>query len=154
RKVLRKGNSAQLDVEVVEIDILNNTLQRSITEPVTGDTSTDPYETKSRTILLRDLDSEAEIGPRVPVSVNAFELPRTRALELGQRTLRRLKNPLMVMPVTFPSVLFAIDRGSVISGQTRDGYTTDHFVTGLSINGDSLGTEGHRIMQTIDSVEL
>lgn len=155
RMTLHKGKGNQFDVEVVEIDHINNTVQRSFTEPTTGTNSNDPFEAKSRTILLRDLDSEAEIGPRIPVGVNAYELPRLRAISLGRRVLYRMKNPLNTLPIQLAGVDFAIDRGSVVSGEQReDGYTSEHFVTGYTINGANLGKKEHRISQSLETIEI
>lgn len=155
RMTLHKGKGNQFDVEVIEIDHLNNTLRKSYTEPVTGTNSNDPFEARSRTVLLRDTVSEAAIGPRIPLGINAYELPRDRAIKLGQRALYRLSNPLMTMPLTLAGVDFTIARGTVIKGQKRSGgYTSNYFVTGYTISGNELGKTGHRVTQTIESVEI
>lgn len=157
RQKLRRIRGRQTDVESIEIDHLNNTLKRSYIEPTIGTPTTDPFESKSRTILIPDEESIAEIGFRVPVPVNAYELPRDKAIELGQRTLYRFKNPLMQMPMDLPGVDFAIDRGSVIRGQLRDGsYTANpFFVTGYSISGEGLGKpQEHRIRMSLEATEL
>lgn len=154
RMALQNMKGSQYDVEVIEIDYLNNTHKKSYTEPTTGSTRNDPFESKSRTILLRDTVSEAEIGYRIPVPVNAYELPRARALELGYRVLRRLNDPLQSLPISMAGVDFVIARGSIIKGQKRSGYTGNYFVTGYSINGDNLGKRNHRISQTLEATEL
>jgi hypothetical protein len=150
----RKGN--QHDVIVTEVDHLNGGGARtSISEPVVGTTRHDQYEVRSRTLLLKDDASIAEIGPRIPEAVNAYELPRDRAIELGYRRLYRLTNPLKNMPVDLPTPDFALDRGSVIRGQTRNGYTGNFLVTGLAITGQALGKQGeHRIFQNLETIEL
>jgi len=147
-----KGN--QYEVAVVVTDHLNNTVKRSVTSPRTGGTGTDPYAVRSRTILLRDLVSEAAIGPRLPTSVNALELPREQALSLGKTILKRLLNPLRAMPLDLPGVDFAINRGSVLQGQTRTGQTLNYFVTGYGISGNNLGKQGHRISMSLETTEL
>lgn len=154
RETLKKGKGNQYDVEVIETDLLNNTHKTSYVAPTTGRVFNDPFEAKSRTILIRDLVSEEDIGPRIPVGVNAYELPRLRAIELGDRVLQRFKQPLMTLPMSLPGVDFAIARGSVIKGQKRSGYTGKYFVTGYSISGDNLGREGHRISQSLEAVEI
>lgn len=154
RETLQNMKGNQYDVEVVETDYLNNTVKRSFTQPTTGTVSNDPYEAKSRTVLIRDTDSEEDIGTRIPESVNAYELPRQRALELGRRALYRLKNPLWTLPVSLPAIDYAIRQGSVIQGQKRSGTTSKYFVTGYTINGESLGQAGHKISQTVEAVEI
>lgn len=155
RKTLHRLSDNQFNVNVVETDYLNNTVKRSYADPVTGTNSTSQYGSKSRTILLRDLDSETAIGPRIPASVNAYELPRVRALELGRNAMKRIKNPLQQMPIDLPGVDFVIARGSIVSGQRRSGaYTTNYFVTGYSITGQNLGKQGHRINQSLEAIEL
>lgn len=154
RKTLQNMKGNQYDVEVIETDYLNNTAKRSYTEPTTGTVSNDPYEAKSRTMLLRDTDSEEDIGSRIPADVNAYELPRGRAIELGRRALYRLKNPLMTLPISLPAIDFAIRQGSVIQGQKRIGNTSKYFVTGYTITGESLGQAGHKISQSVEAVEI
>lgn len=155
RKTLHRIADNQFNVNVVEVDYLNNTVKRSYADPVTGTNSTSQYGSKSRTILLRDTDSETAIGPRIPASVNAYELPRTRALELGHNAMKRIKNPLQQLPIDLPGVDFVIARGSIVSGQRRSGaYTTNYFVTGYSITGQNLGKQGHRINQSLEAIEL
>lgn len=161
---LRPVRANQYDVHVVEYNHLTNSVSRSIVEPTVGNSAADPFEVRSRTILLRDEESEAEIGPRVPVSVNAYELPRDQALELGHEALHRLKNPLLKMPLNLVSVDFAIQKGSVIRGQKgngstpttpgRVGNTADYFVTGFGITGTNLGRDGHRISMSAEGIEL
>lgn len=155
RSTLHQLNDNQFNVCNVETDLLNNTVKRSYSQPVTGTNSTSQYGSKSRTIMLRDLVSEAEIGPRIPVPVNAYELPRLRALELGHKVLQRFTNPLMRMPIDLPGVDFTIARGSIVTAQKRDAsYTPNYLVTGYSITGVSLGKTGHRISQSLEAVEL
>lgn len=148
-----RGN--QYDVERIEINHLTNTIRKSFVDSRPGTTSSDPYSTRTRNVLLRDTVSEAEIGPRVPVSVNAYELPRIEALELGARVLKRLSNPAKLLPLDIPGVDLLINRGTVIQGQRRDGtYGSKYIVTGYSITGENLGRQGHRIFQNIESIEL
>lgn len=154
RETLHHMKGQQYDVEVVETDYINNTHKRSFTQPTTGSVTNDPYEAKSRSMLIRDTVSEGIIGPRVPVPVNAYELPRIRAIELARRVLYRLNNPLMALPIVLPGVDFSIRRGSVITGQKRTGYTGNYFVTGYSISGENLGKTGHRVSQTLEATQL
>lgn len=154
RQTLRRVSGSQVDMEVVTIDHINNVVSRTYTDPVTGDATTDPFATRSRTLRLRDLPSEADIGPRPPLAVNAYELPRVRAIQLGQKVMARLKNPFMTFPVDLPDPNFSLGRGSVSRGQTRTGFTTNFFVLGRTINGESLGKRGHRISESLETVEL
>lgn len=154
RTTLQNMKGQHFDVEMIETDYLNNTHKRSSVEPTTGTVSNDPFATKSRSILLRDRTSELDIGYRIPVPVNAYELPRLLAIQLGYRVLSRLKNPLMALPIALAGVDFTIARGSVIQGQKRTGYTTNYFVTGYTITGTSLGKHGHRISQNLEATEL
>lgn len=155
-KLLRKRKGNQYDVLVTDVDHINGGGARnSIAEPVVGSTRHDQFEVRSRTILLKDAPSIAEIGPRIPEQVNAYELPRDRAIELGQRKLYRFVNPLKNMPIDLPSPMLALDRGSVVRGQTRSGYSGNFIVTGLGITGQSLGKSGeHRIFQNLETIEL
>lgn len=154
RENLRNMKGSQYDVEVIEVDLINNTHKTSYTNPVTGSVRNDPYQAKSRNILITDPVSEAAIGPRIPIGLNAYELPRARAIELANRTLYRFSHPLINLPITLAGVDFVIARGSVIKGQKRSGYTGNYFVTGYSINGTNLGKKGHRVSQTIEATEL
>lgn len=156
KMTLHPKGGKQYDVEVIESDLLNNTTKKSYVDPTTGGhPNNDPYQSRSRTILLRDLTSEAEIGPRIPVEVNTYELPRDRAIALGNQVLQRFKNPLELMPIDLPGVDFAIAQGTIIEGQIRsDGFTDKHIVTGYSITGQNLGKQGHRISQSLETLEL
>lgn len=155
RQSLQNVKGGQLDMEVLVIDHLANTLHKSYTQPTTGDTKNSAFETKNRQVLLVDEDSVAEIGFRVPVGLNAYELPRQAAIDLGHKNLLRLKHPLMSMPIEFNGIDLAVVQGSVIRGEKRDGtFTSNYFVTGYEYNGVNLGQEGHRISQSCEAVEL
>lgn len=155
-EILRRRKHNQYDVLVTEVDHLNGGgVRNSIASPTIAYVGHDPYAVRSRTIRLKNDESIAEIGPRIPDTLNTYELPRDRAIELGQRRLARLLNPLKNMPIDLPTPDLAIDRGSVIRGQTRDGYTGNFIVTGLSITGQALGKHGeHRIFENLECVEL
>lgn len=153
-QTLRLIKSGQYDVEQTVIDHLNNKVSRSFVEPTTGSSSANTYETRSREVLFRDYDSEAEIGPRIPTGLNSYELPREMAYELAERTLRRLSDPLMTQPMTLPGVDFSLSRGSVVTGEKRSGYGGIFIVTGDTIVGQNLGRQGHRIFQTLETLEL
>lgn len=155
RETLHHINDRQYNVSVIETDYLTNTVRNSYSQLVTADVTTDQYGQKSRTILFRDLVSEAEIGPRIPLSINSYELPRSRAIELARRTLERLRNPMFQMPLELPTIDFAVARGSIVRGQRRNGtFTGNFFVTGYSINGQNLGRDGHRITHSLETIEL
>jgi len=155
RQTLRQGKGQQYDVEVLEIDHLSGTTSRSSTEPTTGTVSNDQYQTKSRVVRFIDQASVDSIGMRIPVPVNAYELPRAMAYDLARRTLKRFKNPLQTLPLDLPAPVLWIGRGSVIQGQQRDSsFTTNFIVTGYSISGQTLGKTGHRINMSLETTEL
>lgn len=156
RQRLIRLNGKQFHVETIETDYLNNTLKKSFDQPTTGSVIVDQFESRSKTVLLRDEDSEAEIGTRVPLEINAYELPRDKAIALGKNVLQRLRNPLSTMPIDLVSVHFGIKQGSVIKCEKRNGtYTNNYFVTGYSIEGKELGIpERHRINQSLEAVEM
>ena len=153
-ETLRHVNGNHYDCMVTEFDALNNTIQSSTTVPTTGSPLTDPYEVRSKTVLITDPVSEAAIGPRIPVSVNTGELPRKRAIELGQRVLQRLSDPLYDVSLSLPGVDFSIYKGTVLRGQLRDGYTPNNIVSGRGISGSNLGRNGHRISMSLKASEL
>lgn len=155
-RVLRRRRANQYDVLVTDVDHLNGGgAKRSIAQPVIGNVSHNQFQVRSRSILLQNEASIAEIGARVPETVNCYELPRVRALELGQRRLLRLADPLRNMPIDLPVPDLALDRGSVIRGQTRDGYEGNFIVTGLSITGEGLGRDKeHKIFENLECLEL
>jgi hypothetical protein len=159
-ETLRAKTGTTLDVVVVEQDLLTGQYNRGSIAPRTGTSSTNQYETRSRSILLRNKTgngaSEDVIGPRIPISVNAGELPKDRALELGQRVLARGADPRDAYRMNLPGVDFAVHRGSVIRGLLRDGSLTgDFLVRGLTITGQNLGQQGtHRISMSLQGVEL
>ena len=153
-QTLRRLQGNQFDVAVVTIDHLNNTVKRSTTSPTIGSNKTDPYQVRSRSIILRDAESEDLIGTRIPATANAYELPRRLALALGHNILKRLKNPLRQIPIDLVGVDFAVHRGSVIRAAKRNGNTGNYFVTGFGISGNNLGRDGHRISMSLETTEL
>lgn len=153
-ETLRHISGNQFDVSVITTDHLTKTVKRSATSPRVGDTTSNPFATRSRTMLRRDLTSEAEIGPRVPLSVNAGELPRSRAFALADLTLERAKNPLRTFAIPLADVDFGIAKGTIVKGQTRYGYTNRHIIVGLSITGQNLGISNHRVSMTLEGMEL
>lgn len=153
-ETLRHVQGNQYEVIVTRIDHLNEQMKQSISAPRTGDTGNNPYDTRSHTMRFRDYDSEAEIGPRIPASINAGELPPDRAFELARLFLQRVKNPLNQFDMTLAKVDIGVVRGTVIIGQTRYGYTTPHIVLGRGIRGENLGQKGHQITMTLEAREL
>lgn len=155
RQQLQNMKGGQLDMEVIEIDHLNGTIHRSYVQPTTGDKNNNQFATRTRQVLIVDEDSVTEIGFRVPIGFNAYELPRQRAMDLARQHLVRLKHPLMSMPIEFNGIDLAVIQGSVIKGERRDGtFTSNYFVTGYEYNGVNLGQEGHRISQSCEGIEL
>lgn len=155
---LRRGRGNQLDVLVQERDLCwSGTCRDSHTAPRVGSRSTNPYEARSRHVLLRDETSESEIGPRPPVGVSAGELPRDRAMELGQRYLKEgIMGQLPQISVSLPGMDFALRQGSVVRGEWPDGTLTNPFIVeGRTITGNGLGQSGqHRISMSLEGTEL
>jgi hypothetical protein len=155
-EILRHTQGNQYDCVVTTIDHLNGgSPKRSIVAPRTGDTSSNPFAVRSKTQLFRDLASEAVIGPRIPITINAGGLPYDRAVKLKDQMLNRAKNPLNTTTIPLANkVDFGLAKGSVIVGQTRWGYTPRHIVVGLSINGENLQSQGHKITMSVEALEL
>jgi hypothetical protein len=105
-------------------------------------------------MLIRDLDSEAEIGPRVPFDLNTGELPRARAKVLAHRVLARVRDPLYTSQFDLADPDFFIDIGSVIIAQDRTGTTPKHIVESFGINGSSGGKQGHRVNMNVSAKKL
>lgn len=154
KETLRHIQGNQYDNVITTIDYLNGSVKRSITAPRTGDNYSNPFEVRSKSQLFRDLNSEALIGPRVPLSINAGELPYARAIQLKDIALNRAKNPLNETTMPLITVDFGLAKGSVIVGQSRYGYTPRHIVVGLSIEGQAQQGNGHRITMNVDALEL
>lgn len=151
---LRPLGGSQVDVQVVVQNHLTGSIKRGVTQPRTGNRSTSVYTAKQRSVLLRDLDSEALIGQRKPLGFNAGELPRTLALPLGHRVLYRLMNPAHQSNMELPGVDMALQKGAIIKGQLRvGGDTPPCVVTGFNISGNNLGQQGHRIFMRCEGVE-
>lgn len=157
-EVLRATSPTQRDVQVTEIDCLTGTVLRSTAQPRAASSAAlavNEFVTRQRSVLLRDLASEADIGPRIPVSVSAGDLPYDRAFELGLRVLARGLDPPETAQLDLPGVDFALRRGSVVKGQFRDNTLTPPFIVqGFRISGRTLGREGHRISMSLTGTEL
>jgi hypothetical protein len=151
---LRRGKGNQMDVEIKDIDLLNGGQPKfSYTQPTTGERTTSRYQAQMRHVLLEDEDSIAQIGPRKPAGVNAGELPRTRAIDLGWDVLRYLKNPRYDANVIISGIDLTLDRGSVIVPMKR-GVEADHFiVTGTAERG-SPKNNGFEIVMTLTGQQV
>lgn len=154
-ETLRAVNSGVTDVQIVEMDLLNGTVNRSVTQPRAGQSWLNQYVNRSKTRLLRNIPSEEAIGPRIPESLNCMELPFFWAMELGHRLLARGDNPPDLYRLTLPGVDFSADRGSVLRGVRRDGTTTPSIlVRGRKTTGVNLGQKGHLIQMTLNGVQV
>jgi hypothetical protein len=147
---LRRTKGNQMDVEVKDIDLLNGGLPKfSYTQPTTGERSTSRYQAQMRHVLLEDAASIALIGPRKPAGVNAGELPRSRAIQLGWDVLKYLKNPRFDANVIISGIDLTLDRGSVIVPMKR-GSEADHFiVAGTAERGVPKRDEAFEITMTL-----
>lgn len=156
RDSLVRAGGKQFLVKRIENDYLNNTINRTTEEPTTGSVEVDTFETKSVTVLIRDATSEASIGHRIPVSINAYELPRKDALAWAKNVLYRMNHPLDSIPLDLVDLDFGIMQGTVIRGEYRDGtFSPDCFVTGFEINGTGLGVPGeHRINMSVETTQI
>lgn len=151
---IRPNAGNQTDVQTIITNHLDGTVERSLSQPRTGQMITSDISARARTVMLRDLSSESEIGARTPASLNTGELPQDLAFALARNVLHRLANPQVGTTFTLPDVDFAIRRGSVIIPQDRSTNQPANIVTGRSIQGRSLGQEGHRITMSFEGVEL
>jgi hypothetical protein len=156
-ETLRSLKGGQLDMMVREKDEIKGSTRNSFTSPrvSSGLLSANKYETKSHTVRIMDEANILAIGPRRPESVNAGELPRARAFELAHRVLAQGPNPVQEFRINLPGVDVGLRRGSVVRACNREGvWSPPCMVRGLTITGTSLGTTGHRIATTLDTVEL
>jgi hypothetical protein len=153
---LRAGKGNQVDVETVTIDHLNNTIIRTTSQPRIGSRAESTIKGLQRHMLFRDLASEAEIGPRIPIGFNTGEVPPSIAFMLARRQLYRGTHPLSTTRLNLPGVDFAVGKGSVVRGQQRDGtYSGKYIIVGLTITGQDLGQAGkHRIAMALEGAEL
>ena len=158
KETLRPSGPNTLDVSVIDIDHLTNTVRPSRTQPRTGNAAINDLHNRARSILIRDLASEALIGPRVPASLNTGELPKTQAIPLAKRYLYRLVHPLDVSRFVLAGVDFSIRKGSTFRGQARDAgpvtTTSPYVVNGYGISGNNLGQQGHRIQMSLEAIQL
>lgn len=159
RTSLDRISNGQMMARTVEVNCLTGGTNNSSSEPVTGNVLTgqvSQYQTQATTKLFRDLESEAEIGTRIPIGINAYELPYDLAMQLGRDALARLRYPPRNMPLTLPSFNFQIRQGVVFRPRLRDGslYSKRFIVTGFSVIGENLGQTGHKVFQTLEADEL
>ena len=157
RETLLRIRRNQSKASVTIIDHLNNTVKTSFTSGKVQSRdagATDDPARKTKTMLLRDFTSEGEIGPRAPESLSIQGLERTEALVLGQRILTRFQNAKFQRPVELVGVEFSVRQGATFRVQERDGTLTEVFVTGFSINFGNLGSDGHNISMSLDTVKL
>lgn len=157
-EVLRQGRGNQVDVQTTVIDFLTGTIDRSTTQPRTGSRATSNINARQVTTLLFEKDGpngETAVGPRIPEPVNAGELPRDRALELGHRILDSLTSPTAVKRLNISGADVTLERGSVIRAFMRDGTPAgDFMVLGYGIKGTNLGRKGHNVVMSVEGVEL
>jgi hypothetical protein len=154
-ETLKAVNASTTDVQIVDIDLVSGTIKRSTTQPRSGISAINALQNRSKSRLFRDLTSESAIGPRIPISLNAGELPLFWVRELSHRLLARASNPPDDFALSLAGMDFAIDRGSVLRGQLRNNtYSPSILVRAIGVKGQNLGREGHRISMTVGGVEL
>lgn len=155
-RILRRVRGNQYDVQVIKVNHLTGQSQSSRTTPTNGSAKTDPYSNRSRTMLIVDSESQEEIGPRIPFSINTNELPKLRAESLARRILERLKNPLVPISMDLPYVDFSIQKGSIVKSVLRENNTVigDYIITGRSIIVDNIGKRGHRAFMSLETKQL
>jgi hypothetical protein len=153
-ETLRHTKGNQLDVEVKDFDNLSGTMRATVTQPRTGTPLTSLYAAKIRHILLEDLDSIALIGPRVPVSLNAGELPTDRAFQLGWDVLAYIKTPRYEAKVILSYLDLSMDRGSVIIPRKRDEDASHFIVTGTAEKGERKANGALKITMTLDGQQV
>jgi len=107
------------------------------------------------TLPPEDPDSDENIGPRVPATLDAGELPRATAEELVARILdaRTLAN------VDYGCELVGYDaalhRGSLRRINMRSGDPAPVIITGYRVSGRDLGVPGkHRVAQSLTAEPL
>jgi hypothetical protein len=153
-EVLETGKGSQMYVHVRVVDCLTGTLKESVSQPRTGSPYTSDFRGKQRNVLLRDTASEALIGPRKPAGINAGELPRARAFELGWATLALLSSPPDDLHLDLTGMDFALAKGCVVQAQTRAASVGNYMVAGLAVTGTNLNQDGHSIRMSVEGVEL
>jgi hypothetical protein len=153
-ETLRHTKGNQLDVEVQDFDNLSGTMRASITQPRTGTPITSIYQARMRHILLEDDESIAAIGPRIPVSVNAGELPTNAAISLGWDVLRYIKTPRYEAEVILTGLDLSLDRGSVIVPRKREEDASHFIVTGTSERGTKKQSGAFEVIMTLKGQEV
>lgn len=148
------GSAEQFEIHTIVINELTGTTVPQRSQPRTGSRSASGAANRNRTILLRDRDSEEEIGLRVPVPVSGGVLPEEMALEYGRKFLLRLSRGRMEWTTGLPGLSLSARKGSIYAPDDRDGETGNYLVTGLSITGTPIKDDFFDIVMTMQGVEL
>lgn len=107
----------------------------------------------SVTMLLRDLTSEAEIGARVPFSLNAGNIPINLAQPLAERILARQGGTPRRFTIEFKGFDLSMQRGSLRRVFDRAGTPYVLLITGYSFRG-RFGPMLAEIFQTATGIVL
>lgn len=104
------------------------------------------------TRLIRNLTAEAEIGPRVPVSMQAGNIPVETALGLAERLLARRGNEPTRVAITYAGLDLSLRRGSLRVITDREALT-DYLImiTGYQISANA---PDFKIKQTATGILL
>jgi hypothetical protein len=102
-----------------------------------------------------DPNSDENIGPRVPASLDAGELPFATAQSLVPRILGAQANDNDTYECELVGFDAAIRRGSLRRVLMRDGVPMPAIITGYRISGRDLGVPGkHRVAQAVSLVKI
>ncbi len=151
-EALRVRGDGQLDVQVIVVDHLAHTTERSSTTPRVGEIALDTKRQRTRRVLVRLPGSTTSV--RRVAEVSAGEMPRTVALALGRRKLARLNSPPRQVSIQLPAVDFAIRRGLLVTAYNRAGASGVFIVTGWTITGERLGTREQVVRMALDAIEV
>src|SRR5262249_20173250 len=101
-----------------------------------------------RTMLLRDLDSEAVDGTLPPAGLDAGDIPFDSALPLANRILARHGQQPQRVNISYAGLDLSLRRGSLRRCSNRDGSITYLvFITGYQIVGRALGSYNSASME-------
>jgi hypothetical protein len=132
----REVGPDQIEVAYQKIDQLAGRPEQTKTVQHTGTIEArlgnDTNQTQTR-MLLRNEESETAVGPRVPLSLDAGDVPFDIAETIAQRILDRQGQQPQRVYVEFAGFDAALRRGSLRRVEDREGNKYLAFITGYSI---------------------